>query len=71
MLSLALVLALLSAPIAAAMAYVITYEEYQHHGFDRPRLTRYCLRVAGVTFAFFAVGSFVVAWLLGRMLGAG
>lgn len=69
MLGLGLVLAAMAAPIAGAMAYVITYEEYQHHGFDRGRLIRYCLRVAAVTFAFFAALSMIVAWLLAQMLG--
>lgn len=52
------------------MAFLIAYQEYQHHGFERA-LLRHCLRAATVTVAFFAVGSLVVAWLLGRMLGMG
>jgi len=69
-LGLGLVLGLLAAPTAAAMAFLITYEEYRQHGFGRRELLRHCLRVAVVAFAF-AVGSVVVAWLLARLLGAG
>jgi hypothetical protein len=68
---LGLFLAVLAAPIAAAMAFLITYGEYQHHGFDRARLIGHCLRVAAVAFAVFAALSLVVAWLLARMLSAG
>lgn len=70
-LGLGLVLALLASPIAAAMAFLITYQEYQHHGFERRDLLRRSLRAAGVTFAFFALGALVVAWLLVRMLASG
>ncbi|HEV8634437.1 MAG TPA: hypothetical protein VG370_09410 [Chloroflexota bacterium] len=70
MLGLGLILCLVAAPIAAAMAFLITYEEYQRHGFGRGELLRHCFRVVGVTFAFFALGSFALSWLLARMLGA-
>jgi hypothetical protein len=69
MLAVPLVFGLLCAPIAAAMAFLITYQEYQHHGFDRRTLLRRCLGAAATAFAFFAVGAVALSWVLGRMLG--
>lgn len=48
-----LLMGLIFSPIAAAMAFLITYEEYRHHGFGPGELRRRSLQAAGVTLLFF------------------
>jgi len=53
-------------PLAAVVAFLITYEEYSHHGFDRRELVRHSLMVAAVTFAAFMLLLVVVGLLLNQ-----
>jgi predicted PurR-regulated permease PerM len=56
-------------PIAAAMAFLITYEEDSRHGFARRRVIGRSLASAIVTFALFAVLAIVLGLLLPRIVG--
>ena len=56
-------------PLAAAMAFVITYEEWSHHGLPRPELIKRSLQMAIVTLGFFVVLSVAVGVLMGTMFG--
>ncbi len=53
MIVLSLVLGLLFAPLAAAMAYIITVGEYAHHYADKRTPVRHGLQAAAVTFLVF------------------
>lgn len=48
-----ILIGLMFCPIAAAMAFVITYEEYSHHYADRQKSLRFAFEVAIVTFIVF------------------
>ncbi len=45
-----LVVGLVFGVLAGMMAFLITYEEYSHHHFDRGRLVRASLEAAGYAF---------------------
>jgi hypothetical protein len=51
---------------AAAMAYLITYDEMERHMPSRAACRAESLRRAAVAFAFFAVGSVLVSLLVLR-----
>ena len=53
------------APLAALSAYLITYDEYQHHYPDKRRVRRAALQAAGVAFIFFVLLSVAVGFLGG------
>jgi hypothetical protein len=55
---------LMLSPLAAAMAFLITYEEYSHHYADKKKPLRFALEAAGYTFVVFGILSFVVSLLL-------
>lgn len=59
-----LIVGSLLSPLAALSAYLITYNEYQHHYPDKKRVRRAALQAAGVTFLFFVVLSAVVGIFL-------
>ena len=46
--------------IAAAMAFLITYEEYSHHYGSRAEVCKQALQMAGATLAFFLLLSLAV-----------
>lgn len=48
-----LVIGLVFSPIAAAMAFLITYEEWSHHGLSRGELLKRSGQMAGVALLFF------------------
>lgn len=51
--------------IAAAMAYLITYDEYRHHFHERRRVVSEAVRTATVTLLFFlTVGAVLSPFLL-------
>ena len=54
-----LVVGLVFGALGGAMAFLITYEEYSHHHFDRRRLVRESLQAGG--FAFVAILALALA----------
>jgi hypothetical protein len=54
--------------IAGIMAYLITYEEYQHH-FKGRRVFWESIKSAGITFLFFVLLSLLLGIVLGRISG--
>jgi ABC-type spermidine/putrescine transport system permease subunit I len=64
MLTLMLMIGLIFSPLAAAMAYLITYEEYRHHGFGQRELIARSLQMAGFTLVVFLVVAVVLGWWL-------
>jgi hypothetical protein len=69
--NLLLVIGIAFAPLAGAMAFVITYEEWSHHGLGRADLIKRSLQMALVTLAFFVLMSVAVGALMGAALGSG
>jgi len=55
------VIGIIFGPLAAAMAFVITYEECSHHGLARPELMKRSPHMAVITLGFFVVLSLAVA----------
>jgi len=55
-------------PIAALMAFLITYAEYSHHYTDRGPAIREALRTAVFTFVVFMVFGVAIAFILPRFL---
>ena len=53
-------------PIAAAMAYLITYEEYRRHFPDRRRAVREGLVAAGFTLAVFVLLGALATVIMGK-----
>ena len=68
--SISIVIALIFAPLASAMAYIITYGEYLRHYPDKKKPVRLAIEAALVTFVFFIVLSFVIGFLLGNIIGS-
>jgi hypothetical protein len=63
--NLLLVIGIAFAPLAAAMAFAITYEEWSHHGLRRTDLIKRSLQMAVVTLGVFLVVSVAVGVLMG------
>jgi len=59
-----LIIGLTFSPIAAIMAFLIAYNEYQHHYSTKIKPRKMALEVAIVTFVFFLVLSIIIGWLL-------
>jgi len=60
-------IALIFAPLAGTIAYIITYAEYSRHLVDRSRVPKRALEAGLVTFVFFLVVPPLLIWLsLGR-----
>lgn len=57
-------LGLFFSPIPAAMAFLITYEEYSHHGLDRGAVVKHSAEAAVVAFVFFAPLALALSILL-------
>jgi len=64
-----LIIGLVFSPIAAIMAFLITYNEYQRHYPTKTKPRRMALEVAIITFVFFLVLSVVIGWLLKGITG--
>ncbi len=64
-----ILIGLVFCPIAGAMAYLITYEEYQHHGFGRRQLIARSLQAAVVAALFFALAGVALGALLPSIFG--
>ena len=58
------ILWIIFSPIAALMAYLITYAEYSHHYPDRGPVIREALRTAIVTLLVFLVLGIAVSFIL-------
>ena len=56
-------IALIFAPFAAAIALIITYEEYAKHLVDKRKVLMISLRMALVTFVFFLTVPTLLIWL--------
>jgi len=63
-----LALILIFSALAALCAFVITYEEYSKHYPDKKRPLKMAARTALATFAFFAVITFLLTFLLGSSI---
>jgi hypothetical protein len=63
-----LVLGAIWSPLAAAAAFLITYEEYRRHYPDRGPALRHAAETALMTFGVFLVLSLVAGWILGLMM---
>ena len=71
MLSLFLIIGAIFGPIAGAMAYLTTYEEYSHHHLARRDLIGRSLTTGLVTLVFFLVLFTLVGYVLDRLSQAG
>ncbi len=60
-----LLLGLVFSPFAGAMAFLITYDEYSRHQFERRRLVAMSLEAAAVTVVVILALMIVAALLLG------
>jgi len=67
--SITVVTAMIFSPLASAMAFVITYGEYLRHYPDKKQPLRLAMEAALVTFAFFVGLSFLIGFLLEKILG--
>ncbi len=67
--SVAALIGLMFCPLAGAMAFLITYEEYSHHHLERRVVVWRSLGMALVTALFFGVLSLALAVLLPHLLG--
>jgi hypothetical protein len=68
--ALLVVLGLIFAPLAAVMAYVITYEEWSRHQLPHEQVVRHSMEVALIAFGFFAVASFGLGLVVPVVLGS-
>lgn len=64
-------LGLVFSPIAAAMAFLITYEEYRHHYPGRREPLEQGLRAAVVTFVVFMLVALVVGFVFASGVALG
>jgi hypothetical protein len=62
------ILWLVFSPIAALMAFLITYGEYSHHYADRGPVLREALRTGLFTLTVFLVLGLIVSFILPRAL---
>ncbi|OGD15483.1 MAG: hypothetical protein A2W20_06575 [Candidatus Aminicenantes bacterium RBG_16_66_30] len=58
-----ILLALIFSPLAAAVAFVITYAEYAKHLVDRKKILKKALGMALMAFAFFMTVPPLLIWL--------
>lgn len=65
-LSLFLAIGLLFGPLAGATAFLITYEEYSHHGLDRGRLIKESLGAAISAACAVVILAVVSGYFIGR-----
>ncbi len=54
--------------VAAAMAYLISYNEYRHHFVEETKIRRNSLETALIAFAFFFGLSLILSIILPRFL---
>ena len=63
-----ILIGIIYAPIAAFMAFLITYGEYKRHFKDKRKSIQMAIETASVTFIFFILLSVIICWLLGKFL---
>lgn len=64
--SISLLIGLLFSPIAGAMAFLIFYNEYQHHFPDKKRPFKIAMEAAIVTLALFVVLSIIAGLFIAK-----
>jgi len=57
-------IAAILSPLAAVMAFLITYEEYAHHYHNKPDVFKAAIKTACFTFLFFLVLGLTLAIIL-------
>jgi H+/Cl- antiporter ClcA len=62
-----LVIGLVFSPIAAAMAFLITYGEYSRHYTDKKMPSKLALEAAIMTFIIFGAISFLIGLVFGNI----
>jgi len=67
-LSLFVLIGAIFSPLAAAAAYLITFEEYSHHGLGRRELVKRSLSVAVAALVFIFVALVIAGWFLDRFV---
>jgi uncharacterized membrane-anchored protein len=60
---------LIFCPVAGAMAYLVTYEEYQHHGLGQRQIVMHALQAAVEAALFFALAAVVIGVLAPGLFG--
>ena len=63
-----LAIGLVFSPIAAVMAFLITYGEYSHHYSDKKKPLRFAIEAAIMTFVIFGVISLVIGLFIGNLI---
>jgi hypothetical protein len=66
--SISILIALIFSPLASAAAFMITYGEYLHHYSDKMKPRKLAAEAAITTFIVFLVLSFVVGFLLEKIV---
>ena len=59
-----ILIGLMLCPIAAAMAFLITYEEYSHHYTDKTKPLKLAFEAAILTFIVFGILSLLVSFFI-------
>ena len=54
---------LIFSPLAAFIAFIITYEEYTHHFIDKKKAFEHGLQMAFITFVVFIIVSLLAGFL--------
>jgi hypothetical protein len=70
MATLLVVIGVVFAPLAAAMAYLITYEEWSRHQLPRGQVVRRSLHGAAVALGFFLLLTLGLGLVLPMLLGS-
>jgi len=63
-----LLIGIIFAPLAAAMAFIITYGEYTHHYSDKKMPLKLATEAAIMTFIVFGIISLVIGLVIGNMV---
>jgi hypothetical protein len=63
-----LLIGIIFAPLAAAMAFIITYGEYTHHYSDKKMPLKLATEAAITTFIVFGIISLVIGLVIGNMV---
>ena len=66
--SIALVVGLIFSPIGALMAFLITYDEYQHHFSGKKEPLTHAIQAAVITLVVFAIISFVIGLVMNSVV---
>ena len=61
---------LIFSPLAAACAFIITYEEYKHHLIDKKQVFKHSFQMAVFTFMIFLAISLVTGFFFSNMFAS-